>query len=449
MAVLPASSLIFYDDGDEASNTESIPSGAYANAGWQHQLVITRGTSTYLATIISPKHFMTAAHTGIGSGDDRVVVSQPDFFTGTGAKTFTVKNGTSPVRIQFSYTPPATPEEPDPEPELRNTDLFVFEIWETFDGYAGLYTEDDEVGQEVVICGYGDARGAIVKNSLDQDRGWGPDIANRKARWGTNRADGVAQSFTEITDQGLLLYCDFDATGPGKTPFECQGANKDSSGGWFIKDGAHWELAAVNFGVDTYGTTSGSTGNRWAIYDGVGLYHGSTSPLPITADSFYRRSHTYATRISEHVAAINAVIQPAKDTAVLPALGRFEVWAESYGLGTGVATDGDADKDGLTHLEEYLTESDPNESADAKLPLSVDLTMAGTHKFTVIESLDLAGRGLTTALEVSGDLVQWDPVVGTSEDSNLVDSIAGTRTRELSMSFVGTGAVYYRLKITL
>ena len=112
-------------------------------------------------------------------------------------------------------------------------------------------------------------------------------------------------------------------------------------------------------------------------------------------------------------------------------------------------TDGDADKDGVSNLEEYLTESNPNNHADAVAPLAVDLTMAGTHQFTLVESLDLAGRGLATVLEVSDDLAQWDPVTGTTEDSNVVDSIAGTRTRELSVSFAGTGAVYYRLKITL
>lgn|GEM_PF-2447920 len=154
--------------------------------------------------------------------------------------------------------------------------------------------------------------------------------------------------------------------------------------------------------------------------------------------------------MSEHVTAINAVIQPAKDTAVLPALGRFGVWAQGYGLGTGVMTDGDDDKDGLTNLEEYLTESDPNDESDGELPLSLNFfSMAGIHELTLVESLDLAGRGLTTVLEFSEDLVQWDLVVGTTENSNVVDSIAGTRTRELSMSVVGTGSVYYRLKITL
>ena len=62
-------------------------------------------------------------------------------------------------------------------------------------------------------------------------------------------------------------------------------------------------------------TVEGSTFNRWAIYDGVGLYNGdSTTPIQPCSSfgcDFYRRSHTYATRVSEHVTAINAVIQPA------------------------------------------------------------------------------------------------------------------------------------------
>ena len=153
--------------------------------------------------------------------------------------------------------------------------------------------------------------------------------------------------------------------------------------------------------------------------------------------------------MSEHVTAINAVIQPAKETAVLPPAQRFEVWAQGYGMGSGVMAEGDFDNDGFSNLEEYLTESDPTGFLDHELPLKVDLTTVGSHKFTLIESLDLVGRGLTTVLEVSEDLAQWVPVTGTTEDANVVDSISGTRTRELSKSFAGTGAVYYRLKVTL
>lgn len=448
--VLPSSALIFFDDGDQEANTESIPTGAYVNAGWQHQIVITRGTSTYLATMISPKHFIAAAHVGLGSGDDRIFVTQPDFFTGSGLKTYTVRDGSSPVRIQFSYTPPPTPEEPDPEPELRNVDLFVFEIWETFDSYAGLYAEDDEDGQEVVITGYGDARGSVVMNSMGQDRGWAPDISNRKARWGTNIVDGEAQTDDEITDQGLLLYCDFDATGAGKTPFECQGANKDSSGGWFIKDGPNWELAAINYGVDTYGASSGSTGNRWAIYDGVGLYH-SSSPLPITAGSFYRRSHTYATRISEHVDAIEAVIGEAKATGLLSPVERLSAWVQGYGMTALDEPFDDADADGLTNLEEYLTESDPVDRSHHVRPIEFKQLVNGNHEITLVETFDLAGRGLATEVQSSSDLNSWVPVTDLSETSNVRQNSDGVRviTMERTPSPAEDGPLYYRLKITL
>ncbi|MEJ6580776.1 MAG: hypothetical protein QNL33_19680 [Akkermansiaceae bacterium] len=448
----PAFGLIFYESANPAANTEMAPTGVYANAGWQHQIVIDRESTRnlFFGTIISPKHFVTARHLEFGQAgtDARVFVTQPDYVTGTVEKVYTLRNATSPSSIQF-----------DDDGTFANSDLYVYEIWETFPDFAELYSGTDEFRKEVVITGFGDSRGTAV-NTTKGERGWRPDVTARKGRWGTNIVDGEAGS-----NAGPLLYCDFDAQGvtpPGDvldpddadaTTHEVQAANKDSGGGWFIKQGGVWKLAGINYVVDTYGTVEGSTFNRWAIYDGVGLYNGdSTTPIQpcsIFGCDFYRRSHTYATRVSEHVTAINTVIQPAKDAALLSALGRFEVWAEGYGLASGVATDGDADKDGLGNLAEYLTESDPDDHGERNLPLTVDLTMAGSHTFTMIETLDLAGRGLATVLEVSDDLVQWDPVTGTTEDSNVVDSIAGTRTRELTKSFAGTGAVYYRLKITL
>jgi hypothetical protein len=455
-AAQSAFGLIFYESANPPANTEAAPTGMYANAGWQHQIVIDRESSRnlFFGTIISPKHFVTARHLGLGAPgtDARIFVTQPAYITGTVEKVYTLRNASAPISIQYVESGSMV---------SKNTDLYVYEIWETFPAFAELYTASNEEGKEIVITGFGDGRGGSVTTAEGQ-RGWEPDVTARKGRWGTNRVDGTAQTVMG-SSQGLLLYCDFDAQGIAGDPldpedadatvYECQMANKDSGGGWFINDGGFWKLAAINYSVDTYGYVAGSTGNRWAIYNGVGLYHGtSTTPIqPCTRRfcDFYRRSHGYATRISEHAAAINAVIQPVKDTAVLSALGRFEAWAQGFGLGSGVTTDGDDDQDGLSNLAEYLTESNPNDGSDAGLPLVVDLTMTGSHQFTLVESLDLAGRGLTTVLEVSEDLTQWDPVTGTTEDSNVVDSITGTRTRELSVSFAGTGAVYYRLKVTL
>ena len=75
--------------------------------------------------------------------------------------------------------------------------------------------------------------------------------------------------------------------------------------------------------------------------------------------------------------------------------------------------------------------------------------MAGTRQFTLIETLDLAGRGITATLQQSPDLINWTTVTGTTEDSNDPDPVLGVRTRVLSLTSVGNDEVYYRLKVEL
>ena len=79
--------LIFYESANTPANTEAAPTGMYANAGWQHQIVIDRESSRnlFFGTIISPKHFVTARHLGLGAPgtDARIFVTQPAYITGT------------------------------------------------------------------------------------------------------------------------------------------------------------------------------------------------------------------------------------------------------------------------------------------------------------------------------------------------------------------------------
>jgi len=458
----PVSGIIFFDGGSMPDNTETAPTGAFANSGWQHQLVTTRvhptnGVESYLGTIISPKHYITAEHLGLGSNGtpDREIVVQPDFITGGAARTFTLKNGGNPQVIYWL----------DPEDNVSKiTDLRIFEIWETFPSYAEIYSqsgspdviddqgtvdEDDDVitdfaekGNELVMTGYGDGKGTVVEVA-SVTKGWFGNPGDRKIRWGRNIVDGVATS-----SRGLLLYCDFDGVAMQS---ECQAANKDSGGAWFIEDGGTWKLAGINFAVDTYEygpPNPGWNGFRAAIYSGAGLYHGTTDDL-ITVGSDYEMSHTYASRVSEHEAAINAIIQAAKDTALLPPEGRLGDWAADYGVTSETNPEDDPDKDGLTNLEEYLTESDPDDFKIRRAPLMVATPMAGTREFTLIETLDLVGRGITTTLQESSDLVNWTTVTGTTEDSNNSDPVLGIRTRVLSKTPAGNDEVYYRLKLEL
>lgn len=447
----PVSGMIFFDAASMPANTETAPTGPYANSGWQFQIVTTRqnGGDQYLGTIISPKHYLTAAHLGLGSSGtmDREIIIQPSYITGGAEKVFTIRNGGNPQTIQWL--------DPD-DGMMKNTDLRVFEIWETFPSYAELYSQlgspDVEVGGDIisfaedgeglVMTGYGDGRGATVTLS-GVTKGWLENVADRKARWGRNIVDGVTTS-----SQGLLLYCDFDGT-LGQS--ECQAANKDSGGGWFIKDGGIWKIAGINFAVDSYEygpPNPNSNGFRAAIYDGAGLYYGPSDDL-ITPGSPYAKSHTYASRVSEHEAALDAIIQSAKDTAPLPPEGRLGDWATGYGVASETDPEDDPDKDGLTNLEEYLTESDPSDFQIRRSPLVVETPVVGTRQFTLIETLDLVGRGITTILQQSTDLITWTTVTGTTEDSNDSDPVLGVRTRVLSLTPVSNDEVYYRLKVEL
>ena len=81
----PVSGMIFFDAASMPANTETAPTGPYANSGWQFQIVTTRqnGGEQYLGTIISPKHYLTAAHVGLGSSGtmDREIIIQPSYIT--------------------------------------------------------------------------------------------------------------------------------------------------------------------------------------------------------------------------------------------------------------------------------------------------------------------------------------------------------------------------------
>ncbi len=58
LGVQASQAIIFYDTGDPAHNMESAPGGALTGSGWQYQ----GEYKTFLGTMISPRHFITAIH---------------------------------------------------------------------------------------------------------------------------------------------------------------------------------------------------------------------------------------------------------------------------------------------------------------------------------------------------------------------------------------------------
>ncbi len=81
----------------------------------------------------------------------------------------------------------------------------------------------------------------------------------------------------------------------------------------------------------------------------------------------------------------------------------------------------------MSNLEVYLVESDPNDSAINRRALKVEILSDSIHQFSFIESLDLTDRGLTSVLESSTDLANWDEVMDQTQVSNTRDNPSGVR----------------------
>ena len=129
--------------------------------------------------------------------------------------------------------------------------------------------------------------------------------------------------------------------------------------------------------------------------------------------------------------------------------GRPGGWATGYGVASETDPGDDPDKDGLTNLEEYLTESDPSDFQIRRSPLVVETPVSGTRQFTLTGTLDLVGREITTILQQGADLITWMAVTGTTEDSNDSDPVLGVRPRVLSLTPESNDEVYHRLKVEL
>jgi len=438
--MLPASGLIFLNAADPLANKETAPNGAYQDAGWQHLVRF----KNFQGTMISPKHFITAAHLGSAS-----IVTQPSYFNGVEDRNFTIKPNSQTI-VQVGG---------------NNSDLSIFEIWETFSDHALLYSSTNEVGKEFVITGKGRGRGpAIVRNGETVGWEWG-DTSTEADRWGVST---ILASRT--TSRGVdLIYSHFDANGG---PLECQATGNDSGGGWFIKDGADWKLAAVTFSADATrdsNDTAGDSSNfRGAMTKARGFYVGSDSngwsQIPTsnlsyfnpssfeknTSDlRFYDKTHSYGTRISSFLPDLNALIQPSISNAALTPPNRFVAWLSAQGVTNETAPLDDADADGVANLLEYFAGSSAGDEADTRNPLTISRLPNGILQFSIQESLDLAGRGLTSILQQSPDLSNWLPVTAATESSNNIDAATGTRSKIIDLAQPADTRLFYRLEVTL
>lgn len=203
--------------------------------------VVGRWAGNASAVAIGPNHILTTRHQGAGVG---VAVN----FGGTNY--FAVEQtlfGSADLRLvriaqDVGDTTPA------------NLTQFV-----------DLYTHNDEVGQVVVIGGFGKGRGAALQTGGLVDYGYlwsGAD--NTAQRFGANLVEGAANVIAgSLTSNTLVI--DFDDIGTGGyTDFEAAVAKFDSGGGWFINDAGQWKLAALSAYADD-DTPSGQTNFRDSV----------------------------------------------------------------------------------------------------------------------------------------------------------------------------------------
>ncbi len=164
-------------------NREVAPGGALSGSGWQFQGEF----GSFLGTMISPSHFITAQHIGVAS----IFIWKGYFNGGSDA----ICNVDRSVNGGVGYW------------NIAGTDLRIFEVTGTFSSFATLYTESDEVGKDLVVMGRGTQRGATV-DLASIEKGWRWGAADNTGRWGTNQV-----SITTSYAGAEYLKADFNAGG--------------------------------------------------------------------------------------------------------------------------------------------------------------------------------------------------------------------------------------------
>jgi hypothetical protein len=297
LTLLPRTGLravLFYDTGVAGHNT-SAPSGALADSGWQWQGYF----GSYLGTMISPQHFITAQHFGVAS----TTFVHDALFSGGASTTYTIN---AAANGGLGYW------------DIAGTDLRVYQVDGVFGSYAPLYTGSNEVGMDLVVFGRGGPRGVEVlvdSGSGPESKGWRAGSADGVARWGENEVSSI-----ETASVGEVLAVEFNAL-PGIN--EAHLSVGDSGGAVFIQDGGVWKLAGINYAVDGAYDTNNTTGDglefSGALFDQGGLWAGSDGGgwtfLP--NDLVDNPGRFYASRISSSAGAIQAITAVPEPAGIL------------------------------------------------------------------------------------------------------------------------------------
>ena len=295
------------------------------------------------------------------------------------------------------------------------SDFAIWKVVETFPTFAPLYSNSNETGLRLIVVGRGTQRGSGV--FLGQElRGWYWGSDDGVQRWGENTVADIV-NFSSGPDDAI--YATFDQKdGLPDLPDESHISRGDSGGGVFIQDGAVWKLAGLNSYVDGhfYSDTSGNGEFDAALFDARGFYYSDGGNPPtytqITGTDAVP-SGFYATRVSSKLAWIYSVIDPT----------------------------GDADSNGHSNLLDYAlllnSVSQPGYGMTG--------VMVENGFLELIYRKILNASSLQYQVEVSTDLVSWDPA--TSQDET-VRTDENVQTIKAKVAIGSNTLMVLRLRIT-
>ena len=278
LMVTPAGAVIYYDQESPSYNT-TAPSGGLANSGWQYEGYF----GSYLGTMISPNLFITAAHIGVASS----TFDYDSNFSGTTSVSYNIDTSFNGGVGYYN---------------IPGTDLNIFQVTGgIFSTYAPLYT-----GASTTLAfediGRGTQQGAAVTSSgglITHGWLWGP--GDGVARWGQNTFTGSVNGST-LGLSGTLLSASFSSSN------DITLSEGDSGGAAFVDVGGVWQLAGINYAVQSGPFSASPTGSNpftAALYNMTGYYEQASNGtwVPVTGASTF-----YLSDISANASAIDSVI---------------------------------------------------------------------------------------------------------------------------------------------
>lgn len=119
--------------------------------------------------------------------------------------------------------------------------------------FVGLYEDTNEIDKEIVMGGYGDGRGGLLKTRGTTYGYQWDNSSNTTLRLGTNKINDTKDDDTLVGYTSDVITADFDGLNEGdSTVYEGTIADHDSGGGWFIKAGDIWKVASLGRAVEHF-----------------------------------------------------------------------------------------------------------------------------------------------------------------------------------------------------